>query len=49
LSVKCVPTSSVGTGPEAAGKLAGDMKQKGNIWLLWPKGAALPQVPDAPL
>ena len=32
----------VGTGPEA-GQLAGDMKQKGNIWLLWPKGAALPQ------
>jgi membrane-bound lytic murein transglycosylase A len=32
----------VGTGPEA-GKLAGDMKQKGNIWLLWPKGAALPE------
>jgi membrane-bound lytic murein transglycosylase A len=30
-----------GTG-DAAGKLAGDMKQKGNIWLLWPKGAALP-------
>ena len=32
----------VGTGPEA-GQIAGDMKQKGNIWLLWPKGAALPQ------
>ena len=31
-----------GTGEEA-GHLAGDMKQKGNIWLLWPKGAALPQ------
>ena len=31
----------VGTGPEA-GQIAGDMKQKGNIWLLWPKGAALP-------
>ena len=30
-----------GTGDEA-GKLAGDMKQKGNIWLLWPKGMALP-------
>jgi len=30
-----------GTG-DAAGKLAGDMKQKGNLWLLWPKGAALP-------
>ena len=23
---------------DAAGKLAGDMKQKGNIWMLWPKG-----------
>ena len=31
----------VGTGPKA-GQIAGDMKQKGNIWLLWPKGAALP-------
>jgi membrane-bound lytic murein transglycosylase A len=31
-----------GTG-EDAGHLAGDMKQKGNIWLLWPKGMALPQ------
>jgi membrane-bound lytic murein transglycosylase A len=30
-----------GTG-DAAGKLAGDMKQKGNLWLLWPKGAPLP-------
>lgn len=27
---------------DAAGKLAGDMKQQGNIWMLWPKGAALP-------
>ncbi|WP_397459746.1 murein transglycosylase A [Pseudomonas asplenii] len=35
-----------GTG-DAAGQLAGDMKQKGNIWMLWPKGMALPQVPDA--
>ncbi len=34
-----------GTG-DAAGQLAGDMKQKGNIWMLWPKGMALPQVPD---
>ena len=33
-----------GTG-EAAGALAGDMKQKGNIWLLWPKGLALPDAP----
>ncbi|MET4574366.1 membrane-bound lytic murein transglycosylase A [Stenotrophomonas rhizophila] len=33
-----------GTG-DAAGKLAGDMKQKGNLWLLWPKGAALPHTP----
>jgi len=24
------------------------MKQQGQIWMLWPKGAALPQVPDAP-
>ncbi|TKJ63478.1 murein transglycosylase A [Pseudomonas viridiflava] len=30
-----------GTGEEA-GKLAGDMKQKGNIWLLWPKNMPLP-------
>lgn len=28
---------------DAAGKLAGDMKQQGNIWMLWPKGVALPQ------
>ncbi|QXI28162.1 murein transglycosylase A [Pseudomonas vanderleydeniana] len=34
-----------GTG-DAAGQLAGDMKQKGNIWMLWPKGMALPQVPQ---
>ncbi|WP_416055963.1 murein transglycosylase A [Stenotrophomonas maltophilia] len=27
---------------DAAGKLAGDMKQKGNLWMLWPKGAPLP-------
>lgn len=33
-----------GTG-DAAGKLAGDMKQKGFIWMLWPKGAALPKAP----
>lgn len=31
-----------GTGDEA-GKLAGDMKQKGNIWLLWPKEMPLPK------
>ena len=30
-----------GTG-EAAGELAGNMKQQGQIWLLWPKGMALP-------
>ncbi|MCP3750199.1 murein transglycosylase A [Pseudomonas sp. SBB6] len=36
-----------GTGSEA-GKLAGDMKQQGQIWLLWPKGAALPAVPQVP-
>ncbi|APC17197.1 transglycosylase [Pseudomonas frederiksbergensis] len=34
-----------GTG-EAAGQLAGDMKQQGQIWMLWPKGAALPQLPQ---
>ncbi|HGM5581658.1 TPA: murein transglycosylase A [Pseudomonas putida] len=33
-----------GTGPEA-GELAGNMKQQGQIWMLWPKGAALPEVP----
>ena len=30
-----------GTG-DAAGELAGSMKQAGKIWLLWPKGAVLP-------
>jgi len=30
-----------GTGDEA-GELAGNMKQEGQVWLLWPKGAALP-------
>ncbi|NWE26392.1 murein transglycosylase A [Pseudomonas gingeri] len=34
-----------GTG-DAAGQLAGDMKQKGNIWMLWPKGMALPKTAD---
>jgi len=34
-----------GTG-DAAGQLAGDMKQQGQIWMLWPKGAALPKVPE---
>ncbi|MND71909.1 Membrane-bound lytic murein transglycosylase A precursor [compost metagenome] len=34
-----------GTG-DSAGKLAGDMKQQGQIWMLWPKGVALPQVPQ---
>ena len=33
-----------GTG-DAAGTLAGDMKQRGTIWMLWPKGVALPQRP----
>ena len=33
-----------GTG-DAAGKLAGDMKQKGSIWMLWPKGVVLPKAP----
>lgn len=36
-----------GTG-EAAGQLAGDMKQQGQIWMLWPKGAPLPKVPEVP-
>ncbi|MFO2462099.1 MltA domain-containing protein [Pseudomonas sp. 15FMM2] len=36
-----------GTG-DAAGELAGNMKQQGQIWMLWPKGAVLPKVPDAP-
>lgn len=31
-----------GTG-DAAGDLAGHMKQPGRMWMLWPKGAALPQ------
>ncbi|HCF1395751.1 TPA: MltA domain-containing protein, partial [Pseudomonas aeruginosa] len=30
-----------GTG-DAAGELAGHMKQPGRLWLLWPKGAPLP-------
>lgn len=30
-----------GTGNEA-GDMAGNMKQQGQIWMLWPKGAALP-------
>jgi len=36
-----------GTG-DAAGQLAGDMKQQGQIWMLWPKGVALPKVPEVP-
>ncbi|MBF8723233.1 murein transglycosylase A [Pseudomonas guariconensis] len=36
-----------GTGPEA-GELAGNMKQQGQIWLLWPKGAPLPDAPKVP-
>lgn len=32
-----------GTGAEA-GELAGNMKQQGQIWLLWPKGIPLPAV-----
>jgi membrane-bound lytic murein transglycosylase A len=32
-----------GTG-DRAGELAGNMKQDGAIWLLWPKGKALPDV-----
>ncbi|NYF37042.1 MltA domain-containing protein [Stenotrophomonas sp. JAI102] len=34
-----------GTG-DAAGELAGHMKQKGTIWMLWPKGVALPKASD---
>jgi membrane-bound lytic murein transglycosylase A len=30
-----------GTGPEA-GELAGKMRQTGSMWLLWPRGVALP-------
>ena len=36
-----------GTGPEA-GELAGNMKQQGQIWMLWPKGKPLPEVPKVP-
>jgi membrane-bound lytic murein transglycosylase A len=36
-----------GTGAEA-GELAGNMKQQGQIWLLWPKGAALPNAAPTP-
>ena len=36
-----------GTGP-LAGELAGNMKQQGQIWLLWPKGQPLPDVPEVP-
>ncbi|WP_028693561.1 murein transglycosylase A [Pseudomonas cremoricolorata] len=36
-----------GTGPEA-GELAGNMKQQGQIWMLWPKGQPLPDVPKVP-
>jgi membrane-bound lytic murein transglycosylase A len=32
-----------GTG-DKAGDLAGNMKQQGQIWLLWPKGAQPPKV-----
>jgi membrane-bound lytic murein transglycosylase A len=31
-----------GTGP-AAGAKAGRMRQQGRLWLLWPRGVALPQ------
>ncbi|MNH44896.1 murein transglycosylase A [compost metagenome] len=36
-----------GTGPEA-GELAGNMKQQGQIWMLWPNGKPLPEVPKVP-
>jgi len=35
-----------GTG-DAAGELAGHMKQTGSLWMLWPKGRALPAPPAA--
>jgi len=28
--------------------LAGNMKQQGQIWMLWPKGKPLPEVPKVP-
>ncbi|WP_225765420.1 MltA domain-containing protein [Stenotrophomonas sp. Marseille-Q4652] len=36
-----------GTG-DAAGDLAGHMKQQGQLWLLWPKGKPLPQPGPTP-
>ncbi|WP_103102968.1 murein transglycosylase A [Pseudomonas sp. LFM046] len=36
-----------GTGAEA-GELAGNMKQAGQLWMLWPKGAPLPGAATAP-
>ena len=36
-----------GTGAEA-GELAGNMKQQGQIWMLWPKGKPLPELPKVP-
>lgn len=35
----------LGTG-EAAGELAGNMKQQGRLWLFWPKGMPLPDKPE---
>jgi membrane-bound lytic murein transglycosylase A len=37
-----------GTGDDA-GELAGNMKQEGQIWMLWPKGTPLPDAPAKPL
>jgi membrane-bound lytic murein transglycosylase A len=34
-----------GTGPDA-GALAGRMRQAGKMWLLWPRGEALPRGGD---
>jgi len=34
-----------GTG-DAAGDLAGHMKQQGSLWMLWPKGVPLPSAPN---
>ncbi len=45
LPARSAPTCS-GAPAMRAGQLAGDMKQKGNIWMLWPKGVALPKAPD---
>ena len=40
--VACEVVPGITAANPSAGKLAGDMKQKGNIWMLWPKGVPLP-------